>query len=113
MTEFILCAAIFVETTQFTSPYRRSGQGPETGRLFCGRRHTECMIELHEWESRLLDDERCLLDKEELAGCNQGFITSTGRFVDREEAAAIAYAQGQVVPSEREPVRSLTSEDLY
>jgi len=39
----------------------------------------------------------------------QGFITSTGRFVDRKEAAVIAYNSGQI----KEQVKWLFSEDLY
>ena len=39
----------------------------------------------------------------------QGFITSHGRFVTREEAALIAYNAGQI----REQVKWLFSEDLY
>lgn len=42
----------------------------------------------------------------------QGFITSTGRFVDRKEAALIARAANQLI---REPTPSymLTSEDVW
>lgn len=39
----------------------------------------------------------------------QGFITSHGRFVTREEAALIAYNAGQI----REQVKRLFSEELY
>lgn len=39
----------------------------------------------------------------------QGFITSHGRFVTREEAALIAYDAGQI----RKQVKRLFSEDLY
>lgn len=39
----------------------------------------------------------------------QGFFTSRGRWVSRKEAAEIAYAAGQI----DEPIRMLTSEDLY
>lgn len=42
----------------------------------------------------------------------QGFMTSTGRFVDREEAARIATEQGQLKNSD-EPCDILTSEDLW
>lgn len=39
----------------------------------------------------------------------QGFITSCGRFVNREKAAKIAYESGQI----REQVKWLFSEELY
>lgn len=39
----------------------------------------------------------------------QGFITSCGRFVTREEAAEIAYNSGQI----KKQVKRLFSEDLY
>lgn len=39
----------------------------------------------------------------------QGFITSKNRFVDRAEAAALAYSAGQIP----EPKQELYSEDLY
>lgn len=43
---------------------------------------------------------------------DQGFVTSTGRFVDRKEAAEIARAANQLI---REPTPSymLTSEDVW
>lgn len=40
----------------------------------------------------------------------QGFITSAGRFVDRQEAREIAFACGQVIQTIS---RTLTSEDLW
>ncbi len=43
-------------------------------------------------------------------GNTQGFITSAGRFVDREEAREIAFACGQVIQTIS---RTLTSEDLW
>jgi hypothetical protein len=42
----------------------------------------------------------------------QGFVTSTGRFVDRYEAARIARAAGQIV-REPTPPDMLTSEDVW
>lgn len=41
----------------------------------------------------------------------QGFVTSTGRFVDRIEAAAIAIAAGQIEALKWPPL--LYSEDLF
>lgn len=42
----------------------------------------------------------------------QGFVTSTGRFVDRKEAAVIARAAGQLI-REPTPHYMLTSEDVW
>jgi len=39
----------------------------------------------------------------------EGFITSSGMFVGREEAAKIAYMTGQI----KKPKQKLISEDLY
>jgi hypothetical protein len=43
-----------------------------------------------------------------LRNIRYGFVTNTGRFVDRREAAQIAIANGQI----EKPVRELTSEKL-
>lgn len=43
------------------------------------------------------------------AGAVQGFVTETGRFVDREIAATMAYIAGQI----KTPKQELRSEDLY
>jgi hypothetical protein len=43
----------------------------------------------------------------------QGFVTDTGRFVDRKEGARIALAAGQVTRETMHDPRCLYSEDLY
>jgi hypothetical protein len=53
---------------------------------------------------------------ESRAEIEQGFVTSTGRFVDRDEAGLIATAAGQLIPREgRHPnvARHLFSEDVW
>ena len=45
------------------------------------------------------------------AGQKQGFVTSTGRFVDRREAGKIALAAGQVKRLDHPP--ELFTEDLW
>jgi hypothetical protein len=52
-----------------------------------------------------LPDESCTLR-------NQGFVTSSGRFVDRYEGAAIARTAGQLV-RDPTPPDMLTSEDVW
>jgi hypothetical protein len=39
----------------------------------------------------------------------EGFVTTSGMFLDRKEAAALAYQSGQI----KEPVEELKSEHLY
>ena len=39
----------------------------------------------------------------------EGFVTTSGLFLDRKEAAKLAYEMGQI----SEPVESLKSEHLY
>lgn len=42
-------------------------------------------------------------------GRNKGFVTSNGMFLDRKEAAKLAYEMGQI----SEPVDELKSEHIY
>lgn len=46
------------------------------------------------------------------AESTQGFMTNTGRFVDREEACVIAIRAGQIV-TKTGPANELYSEDLW
>ena len=52
------------------------------------------------------------LPNEAMALSNQGFVTSTGRFVDRYEGARIARSAGQII-REPTPPDMLTSEDVW
>ena len=112
--EKILCAAIFVETRK-ADPPRRSFTYPATGLMFCGWRHGDCFTTLNVWKKGLWWWERWRLRKfaeGNLDGRFQGFLTSTGRFVNRGEAAEIAIAAEQVEASSLRGL-SLYSEDLY
>lgn len=106
--ERILCAAIYVDTGE-ADPPRRSYAYPATGIVFCGWRHGDCFVPLHAWASRLTPEERERIGEEQIAGRHQGFLTSAGRYVDREEGMRIARAAGQT-ESEKS---GLFSEDLY
>jgi hypothetical protein len=112
--EYILCAAIWVDTGE-AEPPRRSYSYPETGLLFTGWRHPDCFVTLNAWAKRLTEEEREAIGKEQFHGRNQGFLTSTGRFVDRKKAFTIAAAAGQIDPKlfDRDTPRTLISEDLY
>ena len=85
--EYILCA------TNHYDDGEKQIHGPkniESGFVICGRRHHNCIsIFVGEYE--------------------QGFLTNTNRFVDREEAAKIAFDYGQI----KEETKRLFSEDLY
>ena len=131
MKERVLCAAIYVDTGK-AEPPRRSYTYPPTGLVFAGWRHSDCFTTLNAWAEKLTPGEvqacnerdmRAVghdLDtlpsksqaamQESIRGFNQGFITSTGRFVSREEAMQVAKAADQVKPDRGE---SLRSEDLY
>lgn len=106
--ERILCAAIWVDTGK-AEPPRRSYTYPSTGLLFCAWRHGDCFTTLHAWADRLSSEERASIGEEQFAGLHQGFLTSCGRYVDREEAIKIARAAGQTNSTKR----GLFSEDLY
>jgi len=106
--ERILCAAIWVDTGE-AEPPRRSYSYPATGLLFCGWRHADCFTTLNAWADRLSVEERSRIGEEQLAGRHQGFLTSRGRFVDREEGMKIARAAEQTAAKKAQ----LFSEDLY
>jgi hypothetical protein len=64
--------------------------------IYLGRRHHEI---LNNARGRL----KC---------CEQGFVTSTGRFVDRTEGARVALAAGQIKELRYQP-DTLFSEELW
>lgn len=108
--ERILCAAVYIDTGE-ADPPRRSYTYPSTGLVFSGWRHSDCFVAMDAWSSRLSDREREEIGAQALAGRNQGFLTSLGRYVDRHEALAIAIAADQV--RLRPGKETLYSEDLY
>jgi len=82
--ERVLCAAIYVDDG--VAYYKRTHSAPDTGLVFGHRTHVDCLTLVN------------ALYKGKRRGV-QGFITSTGRFVDREEAGRIAVEAGQVKAS--------------
>lgn len=108
MGERILCAAIWVDTGE-ADPPRRTYAYPKTGIMFCGWRHCDCFVPLTAWASRLSPEERARIGEAQFAGLHQGFLTSRGRYVDREEGMTIAKAAGQTDSTKTD----LFSEDLY
>lgn len=81
--EYILCAAVRLKFSRA---------------FICGHRHGDCYATL-----------KHLNKKVNLTFSRQGFLTSRNRFVDRKEAAEIAFNAKQI-PEETD---ILISEDLY
>lgn len=107
--ERVVCAAIYVDDGKIHEPQLH--MPPQTGIVFAGFRHADCFKPLVAWADLLPTDERKRLDAQ-IRGQRQGFVTSTGRFVDRTEAARIATVAGQWLPGR--PISGwLTSEDIY
>lgn len=66
------------------------------GQIFTGRKHYMIMQKYYR-------------ETGDMIGGEEGFVTDTGRFVSRTEAARIAFAAGQI----KLPKAELTSDDLY
>jgi hypothetical protein len=112
--EYILCAAIYVDTGK-AEPRRRSYTYPKTGLVFAGWRHADCFLILEAWKEGLHPkkvEEIKAISHYSLRGRNQGFLTSKGRYVSRREGWEIAVSAGQVEARDGETY-TLTSEDLY
>lgn len=101
--ERIICSAIIYDDGKY--------HAQEVGRVLsgiviAGRRHANCYHTLE-----LLVPGANKSDKYPTRD-QQGFITSTGRYVDRKEAYIIAKAAGQC-SLEHDDIPELISEDLY
>jgi hypothetical protein len=104
--EYILCAAIWYKDI----PLQKVIEGVlpkncDRGLVVLGHRHGQCM-----WTMSSLTGLRSVTNAEDGVGeYEQGFLTNTNRFVDREEGGQIAFDAGQT-----EDLRTtLYSEDLY
>ena len=93
--ERILCSAIHYNDELY---YGGRPENIKSGYVVCGLRHSNCII-LHSILTR----------KTTKSDDIQGFLTSNNRFVDRREAADIAYKAGQI----KDIADCLISEDLY
>jgi hypothetical protein len=85
---------------------------PQTGRIELGNAHYECWRRLY---PRALDFDAIIAQVTRWHGMDafeqaEGFLTSLGRFVSREEAAAIAWTNQHVAAS---GPGALMSEDLW
>lgn len=97
--EYILCAAIWFDDGE---KHVHQPVNIETGLVVCGRRHHNCFATL----AIISDDKLQKLNLRKKS--TQGFITNTDRFVDRIEAAKIAFNAAQSKLTD-----TLFSEDLY
>lgn len=89
MKEYIVCAAIH-------NPEEKDMSNEPL--IYCGLRHHNIL-----WQSKLVS--RNLH--------HQGFLTSKGRFVSREEGLIIALENNQVLDKKEIRGNRLFSEDLY
>lgn len=76
----------------------------ESGKVYYGHRHNHCLEAMN-------GELSWTMNRQEISKVEkiQGFVTSTGRFVDREEGAKIHIENG----GELGYNKSLFSEDLY
>lgn len=105
MKEYILCAAIWYKELPLIKPevLRIRGLAPynvDRGVVFCGWRHPNCLYQKVAITG---------LRDAESGEYVQGFLTNKNRFVDREEAAIIAFDAHQI----KKEIETLYSEDLY
>lgn len=96
--EYILVAATHFDNN---IKYSKQPEGITTGIVLCGHRHDTIIQQI----GGLVRERRQLGIHRE----TQGFLTSHNRFVQRGEAAKIAFVAGQIENYKKE----LFSEDLY
>ena len=94
--EYILCSAIWYQDGEI---YVHQPKNIEMGFVICGRRHHNIVNTIgQKFYFRTAENSHV-----------QGFLTNLDRFVDRKEAAQIAFNYGQIPALKKE----LFSEDLY
>lgn len=98
-SEYILCAANWYKVP--TSKSEHLPKNIDYGIVVCGRRHHNIFATVAKISEDFMLDTRTF--------CEQGFMTSKDRWVDRNEAGEIAFKAGQTTTL-RTP---LFSEDLY
>jgi len=98
--EYILCSAIYIDDGIKRKDTRCIPRNKEDGIVFCGWRHHNCFGVIYETIS----------DKIDMSKAIQGFLTSKGNFLTREESKEMAYKIGQI---NKTISNTLTSEDLW
>jgi hypothetical protein len=104
--EYILCAAIWYKDISLKKDIPQVlPKNCDRGLVVLGHRHGQAM-----WTMSCLTGLRSVENAEDGVGEHeQGFLTNLNRFVDREEAAQIAFDSGQI----DQHTITLYSEDLY
>lgn len=95
--EYLLCAAIYYQDGK---AYPHQPKNITSGIVVCGRRHHNCYITL----SSLLGDKYQVNLTH-----NQGFVTNKDRYLERKEAAQVAFECGQI----KEVGKTIFSEELW
>lgn len=107
--EFIVCAAIWYDDG-VKHPIQEVYNIP-SGFVICGFGHA-CMISIIPTNNSLRKKEGIAYHDRDFE-VHQGFMTSSGRFVEREEALQIAIKAHQVIKGKTYGKDILYSEDLY
>jgi hypothetical protein len=104
--EYILCAAVWYKEIVLKKDIPQVlPKNCDRGLVVLGYRHGQAM-----WTMSCLTGLRSVEKAEDGVGEHeQGFLTNTNRFVNREEAAQIAFDVGQI----KQHTITLYSEDLY
>lgn len=98
MKEYILCSAVWFKDGV---NYAHQPVNIKRGFVICGKRHHNCFA--------LLSVFSINGSAKTWKSISQGFLTNTDRFVNRKEAAQIAFESKQINQMKEE----LLSEDLY
>lgn len=103
--EYILAAAVWYDKIELLKPevLELRGFRPyniDRGIVFSGWRHANCIYQAVALTGK---------PSHQLGEVEQGFLTNLNRFVDRTEAAQIAFDAGQI----KEGLISLYTENLY
>lgn len=105
--ERILCSAIWYKDikpveSKFDIHGKVNVTNVDRGIVICGHRHYNCILTLIHVSGYSTNMTDC-------GEYEQGFLTSKNRFVDRKEAADIAFIAEQI----KEPLTILYSEDVW
>ena len=100
--EYIICAANHYDDS-VKHPHMPTNI--KSGFVVCGLRHSNCITLFAMVVGFPYNEKGFEIRRTEI----QGFLTNTNRFVEREEAAQIAFDAGQI----KQHTLTLYSEDLY
>ena len=101
--EYILCAANHYDDGKI---HAHQPNNITSGFVICGHRHHNCIGTFAQMVGFPYSKESQKLQNTEI----QGFLTNTNKFVDRQEAAEIAFSAHQIQDIS---LTKLHSEDLY